>query len=225
MPKLKALAFDAYGTLFDVHSVIAACEGRFPRQGVALSRLWRAKQLEYTWLLSLMGRYEDFWNVTGAALRVACRALELPLDAATEKQLLRAYLELEPFPDVQGALEALAERYTLVILSNGTSRMLKELLECAGWERLFAQVLSADEAKIYKPHPQVYELASRKLGLERGEIGFVSSNFWDVAGAKAFGFWTFWANRIEQPPEELGLVPDATGRTLTDLVRVLGRKD
>lgn len=221
-PVIKAMVFDAYGTLFDVHSVIALCNELFPEQGPALSHLWRAKQLEYTWLLSLMARYEDFWRVTEKALRFACQALKLPYDEAQQAQLLEAYLRLEPYPEVHQALTALA-RYPLAILSNGSPAMLEPLVSNAGLQGTFAHVISVDELKIYKPSPQVYQLAVDKLGLEAPAIGFVSSNSFDIIGATAFGFRTFWVNRAANPLDELGVLPTMTISKLTDLVEVLNR--
>lgn len=219
---IKAMVFDAYGTLFDVHSVIALCNELFPEQGPALSHLWRAKQLEYTWLLSLMGRYEDFWHVTEKALRFACRAHKLPCDETQQAQLLEAYLRLEPYPEVHQTLTGLAG-YPLAILSNGSPAMLEPLVFNAGLQGTFAHVISVDELKIYKPSPQVYQLAVDKLGLEAQAIGFVSSNSFDIIGATAFGFRTFWVNRTANPLDELGVVPAMAINKLTDLVEISNR--
>ncbi len=215
-PVIQALAFDAYGTLFDVHSVISACNQVFPDKGPALSQLWRAKQLEYTWLRSLMGRYEDFWQVTESALIFACRSLELACPPATRQKLMDVYLHLDLFPEVQQALQSLA-RYKLAILSNGAPRMLAAVVESAGLRGVFADVISVDEVKIFKPSARVYELASRHLGVPQAAIGFISSNFWDIAGAKSFGLWTCWINRAKAPEEELGFRPDAMIGSLAEL--------
>jgi 2-haloacid dehalogenase len=218
--QIKALVFDAYGTLFDVHSVISVCNQLFPEQGAALSQTWRAKQLEYTWLRSLMGYYEDFWQVTESALAYACTSLNLLDEPATRAQLMEAYLHLEPYPEVRQALRALSD-YSLAILSNGSPRMLQAAVESAGLEGIFSHVISVDEVKIFKPSPRVYQLALRKLGLDASAIGFVSSNSWDVIGAKAFGFWTYWANRSNTPGDELGFTPDLTISRLTDLASII----
>lgn len=222
MPKkrIKALVFDAYGTLFDVHSVISACDQSFPGHGAALSQAWRAKQLEYTWLGSLMGRYKDFWQVTESALVFGCKSLGLSCLPDTRAKLMETYLRLSPFPEVQQALRALSG-YSLAILSNGSPRMLKAAVESAGLKGIFRRTLSVDEAEIYKPSPRVYRLAPQKLRVSTSAIGFISANFWDIAGAKAFGFHTYWVNRSKAPAEELGLVPDETLSSLTDLVDVL----
>ncbi len=218
--RVKALAFDAYGTLFDVHSVIALCDQHFPGQGTALSNAWRGKQLEYTWLRSLMGRYKDFWQVTESALVFACKRLNLPLPSATRGQLMDAYLHLDPFPEVPQALRSLSH-YRLAILSNGSPRMLRAAVESSRLQGVFSNIISVDAVKIYKSSPRVYQLACKKMRVARNAMGFISSNFWDVAGAKSFGYWTCWVNRGKAPADELGLAPDATVDTLADLVDVL----
>ncbi len=154
----KAIVFDAYGTLFDVRSVITAINHKFPGLGAAVSSEWRAKQLEYTWLRSSMGRYEDFWKVTESALVFTCNDMKLRCDAATRAQLMESYLHLDLFPEVQEALKSLPGR-PLVILSNGTLRMLRAVVESTGLEGIFAHVISVDEAKIYKPRAAAYQLA------------------------------------------------------------------
>jgi 2-haloacid dehalogenase len=218
--KIKALVFDAYGTLFDVHSVIATCNQKFPGQGPALSQAWRAKQLEYTWLRSLMGRYEDFWRVTESALVFACKSLNLPCPPATRAELMDAYLHLQPYPEVPQALRALSN-HSRAILSNGSSRMLRAAVGSAGLEGMFSNVISVDAAKIYKPSPHVYQLACKKMRLTKTAVGFVSSNCWDVVGAQSFGFWTCWVNRSKAPVDELGFTPNVTVNSLADLVEVM----
>lgn len=217
---IKALAFDAYGTLFDVHSVISAANEKFPGQGPAVSAGWRTRQLEYTWLRSLMGRYEDFWHVTESALVATCNALKLPLDAAVQAQLMEAYLHLDTFPEVKQTLKTLSH-LPLSILSNGSPKMLHAVVESAGLQGIFTHIISVDEVKIFKPAPVVYELAVKKTGVDKGHIGFVSSNFWDDAGAKAFGLRTHWINRAGVPPDELGIAPDVTLKSLTDLIEIV----
>jgi 2-haloacid dehalogenase len=214
---VKALVFDAYGTLFDVQSVISAVNQKFPGQGPAFSAGWRTRQLEYTWLRSLMGKYEDFWQVTEASLVATCNALKLPLDAAAKYQLMDKYLHLDPFPDVKDALKALSH-LPLAILSNGSPLMLNAVVENTGLRGVFGHLISVDEVRIYKPAPAVYQLAVKTIGVEKGNIGFISSNFWDNAGAKTFGFRTYWINRAGTAPDELGVQPDAILRLLTDLV-------
>jgi len=214
--QLKALVFDAYGTLFDVHSVVSLCEEIFPRRGDALSRMWRAKQLEYTWLRSAMGHYEDFWRVTRSALDFSCKALRLPATPETQDRLLDAYLHLQPFPEVIEALKGMAS-CPLAILSNGTPKMLKAVVNNLGLENVLSHIISVDAVRVYKPDPRVYQLAAQTLRTDRKAIGFVSSNCWDAIGAKAFGFRTFWVNRADSPVEQLGFTPDVVVRTLREL--------
>ena len=202
----RGYVFDAYGTLFDVHSVIEA--GReITADPAALSALWRQKQLEYTWLRSLMGRYEDFWSVTGAALRYAIRRLDLTATDAQVARLMDAYLALAPFPEVAGALARLAGR-PRAILSNGSPRMLAAAVAGSGLGGALEHVISVDAVRTYKPAPVVYALGPKALGIPAGELLFVSSNAWDVAGAKAAGYRVAWCNRAGAPAEELGLDAD-----------------
>lgn len=223
---LKALAFDAYGTLFDVFSVTALCERLFPGNGDALARLWRAKQLQYSLLRSLMGRHRDFWQVTEDGLVYAAKSLGLDLCLGRQKQLMDAYLSLAPFPDVKPALQALRNQgLRLSILSNGAPRMLEAAVKSAGISDLLDRVISAEEAAIYKVSPRVYALASRRMGVRRPELGFVSSNSWDVAGASSAGLTTFWIRRsAAEPPEELGFAADRVVGALTDLAPLLARQ-
>jgi 2-haloacid dehalogenase len=212
---IRGYIFDAYGTLFDVHSVVEA--GReVTDDPAALSALWRQKQLEYTWLRALMGRYEDFWMVTEGALRLALRRLGLQVTAAQIQRLMEAYLSLACFPEVEGALERLAPR-PCAILSNGSPRMLQAAVAASGLGKHLAHVLSVDAVKTYKPAPAVYRLGVQALGLDASDLLFVSSNAWDVAGAKAFGYQVAWCNRATAPAEELGLTPDFTVTRLDQL--------
>jgi 2-haloacid dehalogenase len=207
--------FDAYGTLFDVHSVVDAGRAITP-DPLALSRLWRQKQLEYTWLRALMGRYEDFWAVTEAALRHTVRRLELTPTEAELRTLMDAYLSLACFPEVRGALARLSHR-PLAILSNGSPKMLAAAVASSGLERFVRHVLSVDAVKTYKPAPAVYALGPEALGVPAGELLFVSSNAWDVAGAKAFGYQVAWCNRLGAPEEELGVRADVVVSALDQL--------
>ena len=219
--QVQGLLFDAYGTLFDVHTVVEA--GRaVTGDPQALSNLWRAKQLEYTWLRTLMGRYEDFWAVTEAALVFACRRLGIAAGPAERARLMDAYLRLEPFPEVRPVLERL-QALPCGILSNGAPRMLEAAVAHAGLGRSLGAVISVDAVRMFKPAPQVYALGPARLGLPKEAIGFVSSNCWDVAGAKAYGFPVVWVNRLRAPLEELGLTPDLEVSDLDGLARALGR--
>jgi len=216
----RAFVFDAYGTLFDVHSIAEAARA-ITSDPQALSRLWRQKQLEYTWLRSLMERYEDFWVVTGQALRYALRRLGITATEAQVEALMGAYLSLQSFPEVPSALRTLAGT-PLAILSNGSPRMLAGVVRSSGLDGVFTHVLSVDAVAVYKPSPRVYELAPLALEVEPGEILFVSSNGWDVAGAAAFGFRTCWCNRANAPAEELETAPDYEVDRLDAIAEKLG---
>jgi 2-haloacid dehalogenase len=203
----RALVFDAYGTLFDVHSVVQRCESFWPGEGTRISQLWRTKQLEWPWQRSLMRRYVPFSRVTRDALDYACAALQIPLDEEKASRLMQEYLALALYPDVRGALATLrAERHKLAILTNGSPDMIEPLVAQSGLE--FDSVLSVDAVKVFKPAPEVYELAVKRLGVAAHEIGFVSSNCWDALGAKSFGFRVWWINRAGAPIDALGFTPD-----------------
>jgi 2-haloacid dehalogenase len=218
---VRGLLFDAYGTLFDVHSVVEAATA-VTADPQALSALWRAKQLEYTWLRTLMGRYEDFWAVTEAALVFACRRLGLEVGPAERARLMDAYLRLEPFPEVRAVLERLRD-LPCAILSNGAPRMLDGVVAHTGLGPYLRAVISVDAVARFKPAPEVYALGPARLGLPRDALGFVSSNCWDVMGAKAYGFPVVWVNRQRAPLDELGLVPDLEVADLGGLAGALGR--
>jgi len=214
---IRGYVFDAYGTLFDVHSVIEA--GRaITADPATLSAAWRQKQLEYTWLRALMGAYVDFWEVTEAALRHALRRLGLTPSAAQVRHLMDAYLSLACFPEVPAALERLAGR-PRAVLSNGSPTMLAAAVASSGLARYLDHVISVDAVRTYKPSPLVYALGPGALGIPAGELLFVSSNGWDAAGAKAFGYQVAWCNRTDAPEEELGVRPDVVVRTLDQLPR------
>lgn len=217
---IGAVMFDAYGTLFNVYSVLDRCEREFPGKGQALSQVWRTKQLEYTWLRSLMGRYENFESITRSALRVACANLALPLTEGASERLMEEYLRLTLFPEVKGALARLSH-LKLCILSNGTPGMLDAIVQHAGLGGVFGQVISVDPLGIYKPHPSVYQRGVDLAGVPKESVAFISSNFWDVTGATAFGFRTYWINRAGNQPDELGFTPAAVLSSLDDLVTAL----
>ena len=220
--EISALVFDAYGTLFDVHSVTALAESLFPGKGAALSQAWRAKQLEYTWLRSLMGHYEDFSLVTAASLEWAIASLRIVAGAGAKTALVDEYRRLAMFPEVASALEALAATRPLAILSNGHPEMLAAVVAHNGIrERFRGGILSVHAAGVFKPHPDVYLIAEETLGVPRALIGFVSSNGWDAAGAKSFGFRAYWVNRAHAPVEQLGFPPDAVVSNLAELTALV----
>ena len=205
--RFGGFVFDAYGTLFDVHSVVRRGGAGIQGDLEALSQLWRRKQIEYTWQRALMERYEDFWHITEAALRSAITQLSMPATDRQIESLMQAYLTLDAFPDVRPALEALTDA-PLAILSNGSPTMLDSVVRHNGLESYFAAVISVDRVKTYKPSPRVYALGPEILRLPAGEILFVSSNLWDAAGAKAFGYQVCWCNRSGAAVEDLGFAPD-----------------
>jgi 2-haloacid dehalogenase len=213
--KLDALVYDAYGTLYDVHSVLQRCEAFFPGKGAELSRLWRAKQLEYTWQRSLMQRYQPFSTVTREALAYACEALALELTAERMEALMAEYHMLAVFPDVSQTFDRL-KGVKRAILSNGSPDMLEPLVAHSRLE--LDAVISVDELKVYKPSPAVYALAVSRLNVPKEKIGFVSSNCWDALGAKAFGFTVFWINRLRAPVDRLGFTPDRVVERLDEIL-------
>jgi len=219
---VRACVFDAYGTLFDVHSAVGRHRARLGDKADRVSALWRQKQLEYTWLRSLMGRYVDFWQVTGEGLDYAFDACGVN-DPGLREDLMNAYLALDCYPEVAGVLGALKERgLVTAILSNGSPAMLEAGARGAGISDLLDAVLSVDEIRIYKPDPRVYRLASDRLAVEPGQVSFQSSNAWDAAGAAAFGFRVAWVNRFGQARERLPGTPDAEIDTLDRLPALLG---
>ncbi|QKM47584.1 2-haloalkanoic acid dehalogenase [Burkholderia glumae] len=225
----KAILFDAYGTLFDVHAVLAAAEQLFAGRGEAPSQLWRRKQIEYTQLRTLAdpagAYYRPFWDITRDALRHACRALGLTLGPAAEKRLMDEYACLSTHPDTVPALRRLRElpgAPRLAILSNGDARMLDIAVKSAGMSGLFEQVLSVEAVRAYKPAAAAYRLGAEAFGASPSELVFVSSNGWDVAGAGWYGYLTFWLNRTGAPAEELGIAPAGAGSRMDDLLAFIG---
>ena len=238
---IKALVFDAYGTLFDVQSVAGVTDRAFPGRGATITQIWRLKQLEYTWLRALMDRYEDFWTVTRDSLDFTLRTLGLSAPPDLIWQIAEAYDALALYPEARAALEGLAS-HRLAIFSNGSPAMLKRLVAHAGIGELLETVISVDEIGVYKPDPRGYAHVEKRLGLARDEILFVSSNGFDVAGAKVHGFHVARIERVSagrlrseletaatidpalmfkalrMQPEQLGFQADATIAALTDLV-------
>ncbi len=216
---IRAVLFDAYGTLFDVYSVAALAEELFPGHGQALSLLWRDKQIEYTRLVSMAGRYQPFSALTRHGLRFAAQRLGLRLDDGAEARLMAQYQQLKPFAENRGVLEALAQRGVPTgVLSNGDPDMLGAAVASAGFSGLLGHVLSVHELQKYKPEPAVYALGPQALGVPAREILFVSSNGWDAIGATWFGYTTLWVNRAGLPLDPLGTAPTYTGSSLRDVL-------
>ena len=208
---LPVCVFDAYGTLFDVHSAVAAHRESIGPQAEAVSALWRQKQIEYSWLRSLMGAHADFWQLTQDALDYALRVHGIT-NADLRSRLLSAYRTLRAYPDASGCLQGLrAQGRRLGILSNGSPEMLSRAVTSAGLDAFFEAVLSVESVGVYKVHPRVYAMVPEKFGVSAAEVCFVSSNAWDVAGAAHFGFQVAWINRLALPPENL------PGRAVTEI--------
>jgi 2-haloacid dehalogenase len=214
---VSAFVFDAYGTLFDVHAAIGRHRDAAGPDADRFSEIWRTKQLEYTWTLTLAGHYEDFWTLTERALDFAFARVP-SVDRSLRAKLLEAYLTLNTFPDARPALAALkAQGLRLAILSNGTPRMLDAAVQAAGLSDQFDSVLSIDSLRQYKPLPKVYSLATDAFGLKPADIAFVSSNRWDVMGAVSCGFQTYWVNRAGVPDEYPDHAPQRRIKTLEAL--------
>jgi 2-haloacid dehalogenase len=236
----KAVVFDAYGTLYDIQSVAAITEEAFPGYGEIITQIWRIKQLEYTWLRSLMRRYEDFSVITRESLAYALRVLGLTYDAAAFARIIEKYLCLDLYPDALATLSALKGR-KLAILSNGSTEMLTTLVRNSGLDRVLDATISIDSQRIFKPAPEAYTLIETRLGVRPTDVLFVSSNPWDACGAKAFGLNVAWIERVTPeamslacvkndvvPPltmfkalrtqmDELGLTPDYRIHALSEL--------
>lgn len=237
---IKAVVFDAYGTLYDIQSVAAITEEAFPGYGDIITQIWRVKQLEYSWLRSLMRRYEDFSVLTKESLAYTLRVLGLKYDDAVFDRIMDKYLRLDLYPDALTALAALKDR-KLAILSNGSSDMLNALVKNTGLDRVLDATISVDQKRVFKPAPEAYTLIESTLGAHPAEVLFVSSNPWDACGAKAFGLNVAWIERVTPeamaqacvksdlvPPltmfkalrtqmDELGVSPDHRIRALSEL--------
>ena len=199
---IKAVVFDAYGTLYDTQSVAAVTEEAFPGYGEIITQIWRIKQLEYTWLRSLMRRYQDFSIVTQESLGYTLRVLGLKSDPAAFGRIMDKYLHLDLYPDAVAALAAMRGR-KLAILSNGSPAMLSALVANSGLDRLLDATISVDAKKLFKPAPEAYTLIESTLGVRPAEVLFISSNPWDACGAKAFGLNVAWIERVT--PEAMAL--------------------
>jgi 2-haloacid dehalogenase len=215
---IRAIIFDAYGTLFDVYSVGALAERLFPGKGSALAELWRDKQIQYSQLRTLCSTYKPFWEVTQDALVFSCRKLGLDLDLEAQITMMGQYAKLQPFPENLAVLRQLKSTgMKLAILSNGNPEMLAAVVQNAQMEDLFSHVISVETVKKFKTAPEAYQLGTDLLGMPARDIVFVSSNGWDVCGASWYGYKTFWVNRADAPMEELGVTPHGQGRLLSDL--------
>jgi 2-haloacid dehalogenase len=218
---IRACVFDAYGTLFDVHSAVGKHRQRLGDIADQVSSVWRTKQLEYTWLRSLMKRHADFWQVTQDALDFAFDMYTVK-DLNLKKDLIEAYLQLDCYPEVPAALSDLKSRgFKIAILSNGTPKMLASAVRNSGLETMIPKIFSVEKAGVFKPDPRVYRIAVDELNVKPEEIAFQSSNAWDASGAAAFGFKVAWINRFGQSPERLPDKPDVEIQNLSQLPELL----
>lgn len=223
MPATKAIVFDLYGTLYDVHSVVQHCDASYPGRGREISVMWRQKQLEYTWLRSLMGQYISFEHATRDALVYTCNHLKLDLDEAICTALCGAYLNLSPYPEVSAALKRLRDMgLPLAILSNGSVFSINSVVQGSGLQEHFTQLLSVEQVGVFKPDPRVYAFACRELALPASQILFVSSNAWDASGARHFGFDVCWVNRHGNTFDELGATPRAVVAGVDEIPALIG---
>jgi len=220
---IRACVFDAYGTIFDFASAATRCSDIPEDKRAALTNLWRDKQVQYTWLRSLQGRYADFWQVTGEALDFTLESLGIATPALRDR-LMDLYLTLSVFPEVPDTLRRLKEAgFVTAILSNGSPAMLDAAVRGAGLHNLLDAVLSADAVQIFKTHPRVYEYALQELGIRAEQVSFQSSNAWDAYAASAFGMRVVWCNRYGQRRERLPGAPDHEVRSLAELPALLAR--
>lgn len=219
---VKAAVFDAYGTLFDVHSAVGSLQSDVGPRYAEISQLWRTKQLEYTWLRSLMGAHVDFWQLTSEALEYALDHCDVH-EAVLHDRLMEAYLSLSAFSEVPAVLSLLNKaNIPCAILTNGSPKMIEAAVNSAGIGDLIQHQLSIEQVGIYKPDRRVYQLAVEALGVQPEEISFQSSNAWDASGAAHFGFQVAWVNRYGQPSERLPGKPDVEIHDLNGLLSVLG---
>lgn len=217
--RFKAVAFDGFPIL-DARPVFALAEELFPGRGAALSEAWKTRQFEYSWLRAAGGRYVDFWQITGDALDYAAQAAGVALPTEKRTRLLEAWLHLKAWPEAPAVLRRLQEAgVACIFLSNFSPPMLEAAMASAGLDGLIARAVSTDAARTYKPDPRAYQLGVDALGLPREQILFAAFGGWDAAGAKWFGYPTFWVNRLKQPVEALAVVPDGSGPDLLALER------
>lgn len=214
-PKIEAVIFDAYGTLFDVYSVVALADEIFPGKGGEIAKVWRERQIDYTRIRTLCDQYVDFREITENALEFACACLELKLTSDDKTRLMDQYDHLNAFPENLAVLNQLkSQGLKLGILSNGTKRMIDGAINSAGMEEYFDHILTVENIRKYKTVPEAYQLGPDTFNLDVTQILFVSSNCWDACGATWFGYQTLWVNRANMPVEVLGVEPCATGKKL-----------
>ena len=220
MKNIKAIIFDAYGTLFDVNSAAEKCKDKIGDKWEPFANFWRTTQLEYTWLRSLMKRHKDFWQITEESLDKSMMAFNI--DPKMKNELLNLYKVLSPFQEVPETLKSLKEKnFKLAILSNGTPSLLNDLVKSNNLNNLFDDLFSIEEVKIYKPHPKVYDLPIEKYKINKNEVVFLSANTWDVSGAGNYGYQSIWVNRNNNNFDNLDYKPNNQIKNLSELINLI----
>ena len=220
MKNIKAIIFDAYGTLFDVNSAAEKCKDKIGDKWEAFANYWRTTQLEYTWLRSLMKRHKDFWQVTEDSLDKSMKVFDI--DNSMRNELLDLYKILSPYPEVPEVLKSLKEKnYKLSILSNGTPSLLNELVKSNNLENLFNDIFSIEEVGIYKPDSRVYDMPIKKYKIQNDEVAFLSANTWDVSGGGNYGYQSIWVNRNNNIFDNLDYVPQNQIKNLSELLNLI----
>ena len=220
MENIKAIVFDAYGTLFDVNSAAEKCKGKIGDKWEGFANFWRTTQLEYTWLRSLMKRHIDFWHVTEDSLDKSMKTFSI--DSSMKNELLDLYKKLSPYSEVKGVLNSLKEKkYKLAILSNGTPALLNELVKNNNLENIFDDLFSIEEVGIYKPDSKVYDMPIKKYQIKADEIAFLSANTWDVSGGGNYGYNAIWVNRNKNIFDNLDYKPKNEVSNLTQIVDIV----
>ena len=220
MKNIKAIIFDAYGTLFDVNSAAEKCKDKIGEKWEPFANFWRTTQLEYTWLRSLMGRHKDFWQITEDSLNKSMNVFNI--DAKMKDELLNLYKELSPFQEVPKTLKTLKEKnFKLAILSNGTPSLLNQLVKSNNLKNLFDDIFSIEEVGIYKPDSKVYNLPIKKYKIEKNEVAFLSANTWDVSGAGNYGYQSIWVNRNNNIFDNLDYKPNKEIKNLSELIDII----
>jgi 2-haloacid dehalogenase len=220
MNDVKAIVFDAYGTLFDVNSAAEKCKGKIGEKWEGFANFWRTTQLEYTWLRSLMKRHKDFWQVTEDSLDKSMKAFKI--DSSMKNELLNLYKVLSPYPEVKEVLKKLKiKEYKLAILSNGTPALLSELVKNSNLENIFDDLFSVEEVGVYKPDSKVYDMPIKKYQIKPVEVAFLSSNTWDVSGGGNYGYKAIWVNRNNNIFDNLDCKPKNEIKNLKQLIEVI----
>ena len=220
MKNIKAIIFDAYGTLFDVNSAAEKCKDKIGDKWEGFANYWRTTQLEYTWLRTLMNRHENFWKVTEDSLNKSMQIFKI--DPSMKNELLNLYKVLSTFSEVKGVLNELKKKnYKLAILSNGTPSLLNELVKSNNLDNIFNDIFSIEEVKVYKPHPKVYNIPIEKYQIQKNEVAYLSANTWDVSAGGNYGFNPVWVNRKNSIFDKLDYVPKYQIENLTKLIDIL----